>query len=624
MSSNNISKVITPQPLSKELIKIDYVYCKSLLNSNKVDEARAYIKRFFFKYNDNIFHYDGISFTLYKRDQAISLIPSDLKIELMIPNEETKKFDKVKIKLADYLKETDFMKDEYIPTIDFQRPLLFHSIDNIQGYHFTKNYLNMAKPLGINIFNNSNRTPKSIDNLNYVYNHIKNILCSKNEELYQYFLNFIACTFGGRKLRKALYIQTVERTGKGIIFNGLIGSILGKRMCKTNSVEAVLKYTKPFEGCCLVQPDELPHCDDYKGLQDSLKSLITEPEFICRDLFQSGYSQKNTFNVIITTNNDALILTQTNKERYICLDVSEEKIGDTKYFTQLGNILKDGNILLMFYEDMMNRFITLKNWNEDTVPMTETKKRKIIEALPMIYRYIKDKYIIQSEDLNKRTDDFLKDYKQETKDRSSNQKLGRFLSKIGITPHKNSGNQGYNYKKTAKELLEIFNQNEWMDDSVDFVLDDGNEEPKNASVFLNDVLKEKDNTIEELKKKITELENQLKNKSDINIEELVIEDEELEDEEENDEETIKITSYDQLFNMIDVEEYDWKPVEDDPEINLTDIYRGMEELVYDNYLKQKIGYNPEDPQSVIEHIKELEHIEEIDTDEVENILLENL
>jgi hypothetical protein len=64
----------------------------------------------------------------------------------------------------------------------------------------------------------------------------------------------------------------------------------------------------------------------------------------------------------------------------------------------------------------------------------------------------------------------------------------------------------------AKELLEIFNQNEWMDDSVDFVLDDGNEEPKNASVFLNDVLKEKDNTIEELKKKITELENQLKNK----------------------------------------------------------------------------------------------------------------
>ena len=76
--------------------------------------------------------------------------------------------------------------------------------------------------------------------------------------------------------------------------------------------------------------------------------------------------------------------------------------------------------------------------------------------------------------------------------------------------------------------------------------------------------------------------------------------------------------------MIDVEEYDWKPVEDDPEINLTDIYRGMEELVYDNYLKQKIGYNPDDPQSVIEHIKELEHIEEIDTDEVENILLENL
>ena len=115
----------------------------------------------------------------------------------------------------------------------------------------------------------------------------------------EYVLNFICCSFCGRKLKKALYLQSKEQTGKGIFMNEILKSILGDRMLKTNSTEAILKFTKPFEGCSLINFDELPHCDNFKGMQDGLKGLITEDLFICRDMFTSGYEQKNTFNIII-------------------------------------------------------------------------------------------------------------------------------------------------------------------------------------------------------------------------------------------------------------------------------------------------------------------------------------
>ena len=92
----------------------------------------------------------------------------------------------------------------------------------------------------------------------------------------------------------------LKQVKKGV--NEILKSILGDRMLKTNSTEAILKFTKPFEGCSSINFDELPHCDNFKGMQEGLKGLITEDLFICRDImFTSGYEQKNTFNIIITT-----------------------------------------------------------------------------------------------------------------------------------------------------------------------------------------------------------------------------------------------------------------------------------------------------------------------------------
>jgi hypothetical protein len=86
-------------------------------------------------------------------------------------------------------------------------------------------------------------------------------------------------------------------------------------MYKTKSTETILKYNKPFAGRVLSNFDELPQSKDHTILSDKLKTLITDPFFRCRDIYAGGYDQDNSFNIIITTNNNAVSLTLLVQKR---------------------------------------------------------------------------------------------------------------------------------------------------------------------------------------------------------------------------------------------------------------------------------------------------------------------
>jgi hypothetical protein len=190
-------------------------------------------------------------------------------------------------------------------------------------------------------------------------------------------------------------------------------------------------------------------------------------------MYSSGYDQTNTFNIILTTNNDAVSLTQSNNSRYVCLDISEENIGNNEYFKLLAKAIKSEHVLENFYNEMMERFNTICNdWNEDIMPETESRKLKIIEALPQLYKYIKEEFILRNLGINEKTDIFLQEYKLITKDRTSPQKIGRMLKEIGIVSIKLSNNAGYKYKMTKEDLLKVFQDKKWMDETIDLINDD--------------------------------------------------------------------------------------------------------------------------------------------------------
>jgi hypothetical protein len=98
-----------------------------------------------------------------------------------------------------------------------------------------------------------------------------------------------------------------------------------------------------------------------------MKILIPEDHFHCRTMFQLGYQQKNTFNIIITSNNNCVTLSQNNNTKYVCLDIDESYIGNYDYFGKVKSATENIHVQRAFYNDMVERYtkLNLDNWSED-------------------------------------------------------------------------------------------------------------------------------------------------------------------------------------------------------------------------------------------------------------------
>lgn len=475
MAKNNLEQ-------SEQMEEFDLIFSvshvKELLDEKLVDEVKKYIKMFFFRCNEKVFFFNGTAFVLYEIHDALKLIPDDLKLTDKVADNETKKFVTRKFCVKDYLKSTDFMENNYTPTINYSENRVFTKTETISGVKIKRKYLNMCKPLAIDIDRKIKNKELATKGLNAILDHIYNVICGGNEEMYNYHMNFFAHTFAGRKLRKCLFWSSEERTGKGVIME-LFRNILGKRMHKTSSVEEILKYTKNFEGSLLVNFDEMPvDGTNFRSTSDSLKSLITEKTFICRDMYSSGYQQTNTFNIIISTNNNnAVLLTQQNKTRYICPDISTKRLGDEKYFSKLTNFTNNQDVQLKFYEYCIDLADETEDWNEDIMPSSETLKVKIIEGLPQIYKFLKSHFVCNKKGLNMKTKDFFHYYYSTTHDKTHENVLGKYLKKMGITPHRvnRKNDNSYYYVMTHEDMLDYFKSQNWIDENVDVIYNDNDE-----------------------------------------------------------------------------------------------------------------------------------------------------
>lgn len=442
----------------------DRAHLKALITSQQYEEANKYISSFFFMSGINIYYRNGLtsSFEQYAAHDAAKLIPKDY----VAYHKKTEEYN-----ARGYLQSGAFMQTEYVPTIDFSTDDYAFKSTNDIGLEVS--HLNMAKPMTIYDKIEAIRDDYAED-LQFVYDHIKTVWANDNEDVYEWIMNFNACTLTGkRKLRKALYLPCdKERAGRGSILN-FFNSILGRRMYKTSSIEEIQKYTKNFEGTCCINFDELPtDMGNYKSVADNLKSLITEPYFTCRSMHCNGYQQKNTFNIYITSNNNAILITQSNNDRYFIAKINTSKVGDRAYFTKLNKILKKKEVQKLFYEDMVIRFNEkCEDWNEDNMPDSEVKTEKLIESLPFFYKWLKEEFILKNRSMNMNTVDFFKEYYRKTKDKTSKIKIGKMLAQLQILPKmvkRDSKTYKY-YIVEAEDMYNTYKANKWIDKNTDHI-----------------------------------------------------------------------------------------------------------------------------------------------------------
>jgi len=102
-----------------------------------------------------------------------------------------------------------------------------------------------------------------------------------------------------------------------------------------------------------------------------------------------------------------------------------------------------------------------------------------------------------------KTNEFFDFYKDKTKDKTTVNKIGRFLAKLEVKPIKMSNNAGYKYVRSSKELLETFQKLNFMDDIVDHISNNDRDAPESERENIYKI------KYEEAMKRIQELERVL-------------------------------------------------------------------------------------------------------------------
>lgn len=258
------------------------------------------------------------------------------------------------------------------------------SYENIDTFYATRHLL--AKPIDSGI------------DISIMLDFIKSIICDNNEEVYDYFMQWIAMIykFPSVKTCKAIILYSEQHgTGKSTLVNFICNYLLGAN----NSIEN-MKYTNLLsdKNYCIADKlfiaiNEVASVNSQKNLcSEQLKSLISEESQNFKCLYKENVNVDTSFSLIFCSNNKSCLKITNEDRRYLPIQVSATKKQDTAYF----GCIRD----TCFNQDFANQFayhlITLidhpNTFMRKPIPMTEIKKEMIEESdyLSPFWEYVLD------------------------------------------------------------------------------------------------------------------------------------------------------------------------------------------------------------------------------------------
>lgn len=278
-------------------------------------------------------------------------------------------------------------------------------------------------------------------------NHIKRVICGDDEDNYNYVLTWMADAVQNPKKKPgtAIVLRGKQGTGKGI-FCQAFGQLFGRHYVYISSNDHLTgNFNSHMKDTLIVFADEAFWAGD-KSKESVLKSMITESSMIIEQKGIDAVQAPNFIRLMMASNYDWVVPGSAGDERrYVCLDVSDERMQDSEYFASLcKNIYsKDGQAALLHF---------LQNWDCSKVnlrqipksePLLEQKLIGLDTAGQFIFTLLLNGEIPDQEDdwpekVNK--DTLYKQYVHYCKD------MGR------------RGNQIYEPQYFTKKLRQIFPQ----------------------------------------------------------------------------------------------------------------------------------------------------------------------
>ncbi len=209
--------------------------------------------------------------------------------------------------------------------------------------------------------------------------HIKDIISDKNEELYEFILNWVSYIIQNPngKTETAIVLTGKYGTGKNTFTNAICQLLKGYSVENVNKIDNIVgKNNSLLENKKLIICNELSSADSNQFIDfDTLKSIITETSIIISEKYQPSRASENVVNLIFVSNHDCPIQILKGDRRYVVSETSAEKIDDKEYWKNLEKTMTNDK----FYPNLFTYFVkkNISDYDKRALPHTAARERII-------------------------------------------------------------------------------------------------------------------------------------------------------------------------------------------------------------------------------------------------------
>lgn len=182
----------------------------------------------------------------------------------------------------------------------------------------------------------------------------------------------------GRKPKICFVVKSAQGAGKNILFE-FIMRLIGKGM--TNMFQEINQLTNKFnsrlEGSLFNCGNEVSNYAGHK-IADALKARVIDDDITIELKGINTYDVRDFARYVLLSNNDFCIRVDPGCRRYVIVESSPVKIGDTKWFDDLAKCMEDH--AQDFWNVMCNRDISDFN-PYMKAPMSEVKREIMMDSI---------------------------------------------------------------------------------------------------------------------------------------------------------------------------------------------------------------------------------------------------
>jgi Fe-S-cluster formation regulator IscX/YfhJ len=450
---------------------------RELVTANNKDEAKKYILKYFVKLSNGEFLFYEPSTDSKTIVNLKTLTSTHLPASIMHID------GKNKWQIQKWFLEDDDPLFSFVMKLN--KPLLF---EKNGGYH-----INMFPGFKWNTEKNykdfSDNIKKGVET---IWQHIKHIWCSDNEQLFKYVQTWLCHVISGKKMDTILYLKSIQGTGKSSITEFIQEHVIGRDLSESTTNPNIIspsEWNEDLKGKILLIFEEINHETkwEWKKFSNDLKAIATGKTICIKGKYVKNVTVDNTLSVIINTNKNALNIENSDR-RIVPLDISVDKVGDVKYFDDLTKYTnkKVGEAFYWFAKEHYNK---TKDFKPRILPETQSKKDAIVENLPVVYEYLKNEYVLKSKGINSQFRDIYSDFTEwcsnEKRTPISKIKFSQSLKEIQCPVITKGQNKAYVIVEKQK-LLSIYQKKKWIHELDEFFDDEIEVEGEKSKSNNND------------------------------------------------------------------------------------------------------------------------------------------